>query len=69
MRYSGGRIEPKIEIVDLCKPILFKKEDKRIKVDVGKAAEPLDTQRLRSPKESMEEIVRAKIGKVSFGWY
>jgi len=65
MKCSDGRIEPKIEVVDTGYPSLFGEEEKKlIKVDISKALRYLGFQGLRSPKESIEQIVKMRINRV-----
>jgi UDP-glucose 4-epimerase len=60
--YSKGRIQPEINLVDTGQPILFDAKDKSvIKVDVNKALSFLDIEKLKSPKESIETIVKSRI--------
>ncbi|MHA1833214.1 MAG: NAD-dependent epimerase/dehydratase family protein, partial [Candidatus Baldrarchaeia archaeon] len=64
MRNSNGAIKSKIEVVDIGEPSLFSEGDKKqIKVDVSKAMNFLQLGKLRCPKESIEEIVKARIGQ------
>ena len=54
-------MRPKIEIVDNGIPPLFTEEDKnRIKVDLSKAKKLLGLEKLKSPKESIREIVKLR---------
>jgi UDP-glucose 4-epimerase len=62
--YSKNKIIPEIKIVETGQPNLFAAEDKElIKVDVRKAIEFLELRKLRSPKESVERIVRSRMSK------
>jgi UDP-glucose 4-epimerase len=59
VKYSSGRVNPQIEIVDQGKPLLFSEEDKdRIKVDISKAEKLLGLERLTSPRGSIEKMVK-----------
>ena len=59
---TSGRVMPKIEIIDKGIPLLFTKESRsQIRVDLKKAKGFLGLQRLKSPRESVLEIVRARI--------
>jgi UDP-glucose 4-epimerase len=61
-KYSNGRIQPKIEVVETGKPSMFSQEDKNlIRVDVSKAVNFLGLGKLKSPRESIEEIVKMRI--------
>ena len=58
---TTGKVKPKIEIIDNQVPLLFTKEDKnRLKVDVNKAKKLLGLEKLKSPRESIREIVRLR---------
>lgn len=58
---TGGKVRPKIEIVDNGIPPLFTEEDKnRIKVDLSKAKKLLGLEKLKSPMESIREIVKLR---------
>jgi len=59
---SNGNIEPRIEIVDKGQRSLFNAEDKnRIKVDISKLRSFLGLQRMTSPKETTERLVKEKL--------
>jgi nucleoside-diphosphate-sugar epimerase len=59
---TDGQIKPKVEILDKGIAPLFKEEDiKRIKVDIGKARSLLGVKRLRSPEESLTEIITSQL--------
>ena len=58
---TGGNVRPKIEIVDNGISPLFAEEDKnRIKVDISKAKKLLGLEKLKSPRESIREIVKLR---------
>jgi len=62
---TSGKVKPKIEIVDNHVPLLFTKEDKnRIKINVNKAKKLLELEKLKSPKESIQEIVKLRTLKL-----
>jgi len=62
VKYSDGRVQPKIEMVDTGKPNMFCEEDKKlVRVDVSKALNFLGIGRLKSPRESIEQIVRMRM--------
>ncbi len=64
---SGNKIIPEIKIVETGQPDLFAAKDKElIKVDVRKAIELLGPKKLKSPKESIERIVKNKMSKTQF---
>lgn len=59
---TGGQIKPKVEILDKGITPLFEEEDiKRIKVNIDKATSLLGLKRLRSPEESLTEIVKSRL--------
>ena len=61
---TNGTIQPIIEIVDTGQKTLFKEDDKnRFKVDIRKAIDFLNLGRLRSPEESVKEIVKKRLAK------
>jgi UDP-glucose 4-epimerase len=62
IKNSEGKIKPKIEIVETGQKLLFDENDwKRIKVDVSKAVEMLELRKLRSPKETINNLVKEKL--------
>lgn len=62
MRVTNSAVKPQIEIRDENQPVKFTKDDKKkIKVDVSKALSFLGINRLLSPKESIEDIVKEKL--------
>ena len=57
---TKGKVNPKVEIVDKEQENLFESRDyKQINVDVFKAMNFLEIGRIKSPKESIEELVKA----------
>jgi len=64
IKCSNGKIEPKIEVVDTGQPSVFNSEDKKlIKVNISKAMNSLDLGKLKTPKESIENIIRTRLIK------
>jgi UDP-glucose 4-epimerase len=62
IKYTDGKINPKIEIIDKGESQLFSKEDKyKIKVDVTNVKKILGLEKLTSPAESIEKIVKKRI--------
>ena len=62
MKHSRGKINPKIEIIDKRKPLLYNSEDKNlIKVEVSKAKKFLRLESLTNPKQSIERIVKERV--------
>ena len=56
------KIRPRIEIIDLGIKSLFTKNDKKkFKVDISKCKSFLGLTKLKSPKESIEHIVKARL--------
>jgi UDP-glucose 4-epimerase len=63
---TGGRVVPRIEVVDQGLPSLFDPDAKRrFRVDVSKTLSFLGLDRLTSPRESIERIVRWKLSSAS----
>jgi len=61
LEYTGRKARPKIEIVDKNIPPIFTEEDKNlIRVDLKKAKKLLGLEKLKSPRESIREIVRLR---------
>lgn len=66
IKLTNGAIRPRIEVVDTGQKPLFEEDDKhRIKVDIRKAREFLGLERLKSPEESIEEIVKKRLAKMA----
>jgi nucleoside-diphosphate-sugar epimerase len=64
VKYSKGGIQPEINVVDIGQPSMFNENDKKlIKVDASKALNFLGIKRLKSPKESIEEIIKSRINR------
>ncbi len=62
VKYSNGKIKPKIEIVDQGRPTLFKPEDQDlIKVDISRAARFLGFGKMTDPRKTIERLVRARL--------
>lgn len=58
---TGGRLSPKIEVVDQGIPSLFEKDDKsRVQFDITRARVLLGMDRLISPEEEIEGIIRKR---------
>jgi len=66
VRQTGGEIRPEIEIVDKDLPSLYKVEgEEDITADMEKAKHFLGLERMTSPKESIERIVKRAVLKSS----
>ena len=64
VKYSDGKIEPEIDVVDTGQPSMFSEKDKKlVRVDVSKALNLLGPGRLKSTRESVEEIVKMRIAR------
>jgi len=62
MKLTNNAIQPRIEIIDTGQKPLFREDDKnRIKINIKKAINFLGLSRLKSPEESIEEIVKKKL--------
>jgi UDP-glucose 4-epimerase len=59
MNETKNKVNPAIEIMDANQPMLFNEDDKeKITVDISKALKFLGLDRFKSPRESVENIVR-----------
>jgi len=59
---SGGRLKPSIQIVDKGIPTFFHPDDKcKISVNIDKALRFLSLKKLRSPRESIQRIVKKRM--------
>ena len=64
---TEGKVNPKIEIVNTHPPILFSEEDKKqINVNINKAVNFLHIEKLKSPKDSIDEIVKSRCTNTGF---
>lgn len=64
MKHTRSAMCPRIEVVDIGQEVLFEEDDKqKMKVDVSKAATLLGLSDLKSPAQSVEEIVKSRTGK------
>ena len=62
IKYSDGKIQPKIEVVDSVQLNMFSEQDKKlIRVDVSKALNYLKLGSFTNPRESIEKIVKKRI--------
>ena len=63
VKYTDGKTNPRIEIIDQGRPLLFTKEDKYkiIKVDITKAKKLIGLKKLTSPTESIEKIIKDRL--------
>lgn len=62
IKCTDGKLKPKVEILDKGVPILFDEDDKnRIRVDIEKAKRLLRLEKLRSPEESLMEIIKLQL--------
>jgi|Deesub1362A_J573_1020465.scaffolds.fasta_scaffold00355_26 UDP-glucose 4-epimerase len=60
--YSGGRLKPSIQIVDQGIPTVSLPDDKyKIRANINKALKFLSLKRLKSPRESIQNIVKKRI--------
>ena len=59
---TGGRVVPRIEVVDKGIPPLFTPEDKRrFRVNIERSLRALGMNKLTPPKESIRRIIKAKL--------
>jgi len=62
IKYSQGKIKPKIRVVDTGKPSLFTYKDRELlKVDVNKSTNFLGLKKLTNIERSIEKIVKGRI--------
>ena len=67
MEQTNSKIQPKIDIVDNNQPAAFDKKDKElIQVDTSKAEAFFGGMKLKSPKESIKEIVKIRAQRLKF---
>jgi UDP-glucose 4-epimerase len=65
MKLTNNAIQPRIEIIDTGQKPLFREDDKnRIKINIKKAINFLGLSRLKSPEESIGEIIRKKLANM-----
>jgi len=61
-----GKIHPEINVVDTGQPSMFGENDKtQIKVNTTKALKFLEIKSLKSPQESIEQLVKTRLKKMS----
>jgi len=66
IKCTNGKIRPKVEILDKGIPPLFQKDDKyKIRVNMERARTLLGLKKLRSPEESLMEIVKLELQGIS----
>lgn len=64
IKHSSGKICPEIKIIDTGQPPLFTEEDvKSIKVDISKAKKVLGIDKLKSPEQTIDRIIKTRILK------
>ena len=65
IKCSHGKIIPRIEIMDRGLPILFEEKDvESIEADISKARNYLGIRKLKSPQESINQIVATRFNKM-----
>jgi nucleoside-diphosphate-sugar epimerase len=65
IKYTHGKIIPRIEIIDEKLPILFEEKDiESIDLDISKARKYLGIRKLKSPQESISQIVATRFNKM-----
>jgi len=66
MKWTYGKVKPKIGIVDNGRPSVFAPKDKRLmRVDISKARGFLGLENMLSPYESLERIVKKRIDQIN----
>ena len=64
IKLSNGKIVPKIEIVDTGQESFFTREDKyKISININKALKYLELEKLKHPKETINEIIKNKLAQ------
>jgi nucleoside-diphosphate-sugar epimerase len=62
IEHTNGKVRPEVQIIDKGLPPLFNEDDKRkIKVNVEKAMAFLAVRKLRSPEESLSDLVKSRL--------
>lgn len=62
IKCTDGKVKPKVEILDKRIPPLFDEDDKnKIRVSVEKAKSILELDKLRSPRETLNEIIKLQV--------
>jgi UDP-glucose 4-epimerase len=62
VRCTNGKVKPKVEILGEDLPSVFKEDDKKkIEVNIEKAKRFLGLKKLRSPEESLRDIIKLKL--------
>jgi UDP-glucose 4-epimerase len=62
IRHTNNSVIPKIEIVDLGHPLLFKEDDKKqIRVDISKVIDFLGLNEIKSPEKTINDIIKRRI--------
>lgn len=62
VKYTDEKIKPRVEILDKGIPPLFREDDKnRMRVSIEKAKNVLGLEKLKSPEESLTEIIRLQL--------
>lgn len=65
VKFSHGKVVPRIEIVDKKLPILFEEKDvERVEADISKARNYLGIREPISPQESISQIVSTRLNKM-----
>ena len=66
IKWTYGKVKPKIQIVDTGRPSVFASEDKKLmRVDMSKARGFLGLENLVSPHESLEKVIKKRINQTS----
>jgi nucleoside-diphosphate-sugar epimerase len=67
-REANNKVDPPIDVIDSNQPMLFNEDDKnKITVDVSKALKFLGITKFKSPKESIETIIKARYAALHQG--
>ena len=65
LKWTYGKVKPKIEIVDTGRPSVFISEDKKLmRVDISKSRSFLELENMVSPYESLERMIKKRISQI-----
>lgn len=66
IKWTYGKVKPKIEIVDTGQPSVFASKDKKLmRVDISKARGFLGLENMVSPYESLERMIKKRINQIN----
>lgn len=66
IKYTNGKINPSINVIDQGKPMSFTEADKaRLKIDISKAKELLEIETLISPSDSINQLIKNNLSIIN----